>query len=149
MPRIYLMQHAEAHSEDVDPERRITERGKEETRRVAEALKRAGVSVSTIFHSTKTRARQTAEIVGEVLGAEVREEKDLEPNADPSVWEERLRNTQENVMIVGHLPHLSKLLARLTGAEKEVVRFRYSGVVCLEKEGDEFRIVWFVTPDII
>ena len=145
--RVYLVQHAEAKSKEEDPERRITERGKEETRRIAEFLKKAGVKVDAIYHSTKTRAKETAEIFSELLGVKAEEKDNLEPLADAKVWAERIREEERDVMIVGHLPHLSKLLAELVGGE--VAKFRYSGVLCLEREEDSFKIVWFVTPDII
>ncbi len=145
--RVYLVQHAEAKSEEEDPERRITERGREETEKVAEFLKKAGVKVEAIYHSTKTRARETAEIFAKALGVEAEERDNLEPLAEAKIWAERIRRESRDVMIVGHLPHLSKLLAELVGGE--VVKFRYSAVVCLEREDDSFKIVWLVTPDII
>ena len=145
--RVYLVQHAEAKSEEEDPERRITERGRKETEKVAEFLKKAGVKVDVIFHSTKTRAKQTAQIFSEYLGAKVEEKDNLEPLADPKIWAERIREEKRNVMIVGHLPHLSKLLKELVGCE--AVKFRYSGVLCLEREEETLKVLWYVTPDII
>ena len=145
--RVYLVQHAEAKSEEEDPERRITEKGRKETEKVAEFLKKAGVKVDVIFHSTKTRAKQTAQIFSEYLGAKVEEKDNLEPLADPKIWAERIREEKRNVMIVGHLPHLSKLLKELVGCE--VIKFRYSGVLCLEREEETLKVLWYVTPDII
>ncbi|ADC66329.1 putative phosphohistidine phosphatase, SixA [Ferroglobus placidus DSM 10642] len=145
--RVYLVQHAEAKSEEEDPERRITEKGKAETEKVAEFLKKAGVKVDVIFHSTKTRAKQTAQIFSEHLAAKVEEKDNLEPSADPKIWAERIREETRDVMILGHLPHLSKLLKELVGCE--AVKFRYSGVLCLEREEETYKILWYVTPDII
>ncbi len=145
--RVYLVQHAEAKSEEEDPERRITEKGRKETEKVAEFLKKAGVKVDVIFHSTKTRAKQTAQIFSEYLGAKVEEKDYLEPLADPKIWAERIREEKRNVMIVGHLPHLSKILKELVGCE--AVKFRYSGVLCLEREEETLKVLWYVTPDII
>lgn len=145
--RVYLVQHAEAKSEEEDPERRITEKGRKETEKVAEFLKKAGIKVDVIFHSTKTRAKQTAQIFSEYLGVKVEEKDNLEPLADPKIWAERIREEKRNVMIVGHLPHLSKLLKELVGCE--AVKFRYSGVLCLEREEETLKVLWYVTPDII
>ncbi len=150
MPYLFLVQHAEAKSEEEDPERRITDKGREETAKIAEFLKKAGVKIDKVFHSTKTRAKQTAEIIAKTLGiSEVIEAENLEPLADPSIWAEKLKEIKENVMIVGHLPHLSRLLTEITKSKEEVVKFRYSGVVCLEKEDDKYRVLWIVRPDII
>jgi len=149
MPYVFLIQHAEAKSEEEDPERRITDKGREETEKIAEFLKRVGIEVDKVYHSTKTRAKQTAEIIAKKLGVEAIEAENLEPLADPKIWAEKLRDIEENVIIVGHLPHLSKLLTELTGSKEEVVKFRYSGVVCLERENGNYKILWFVRPDII
>jgi len=55
-------------------------------------------------------------------------------------------------MLVGHLPYLSRLVARLLGlpADKQVVRFQMGGVVRLEREeNEEWIIRWIVTPNLL
>ena len=64
---LYLVQHGEATPKEVDPARPLTERGQVEVRRVAHAAHVAGVTVSTIYHSGKLRAQQTAEILAKEL----------------------------------------------------------------------------------
>jgi phosphohistidine phosphatase len=51
-------------------------------------------------------------------------------------------------MIVGHLPHLSRLASLLVlgEAEKEVVRFRMGAVVCLARSGESWSIDWTLIP---
>ncbi|MHA1616807.1 MAG: phosphohistidine phosphatase SixA [Candidatus Njordarchaeales archaeon] len=154
MPYVFLVQHAEAKKKEEDPERRITEKGAEETEKIAKYFStHIKITIDKIIHSTKTRAKQTAEILAKYLNPkEVREEKDLEPLADPKIWAEKIKNISENIMIVGHLPHLSKLLSLLvTGRDDlEIVKFRYSNIVCLEKSEDQnWRIIWILRPDII
>jgi len=151
---LFLVQHAEAKPKEEDPERRITEKGRKETEKVAKFFKEhIGIGVSKIIHSTKTRARQTAEILAHYIKPkDVIEEEGLEPLADPLIWVNKLRDIRENVMIVGHLPHLSKLLSILIvkDPEAEIVKFRYSSIVCLEQGEDEkWRILWIIRPDII
>ena len=154
MVYLFLVQHGEARRKEEDPDRRLTERGISETELVGRFLRdRVGVRVDKIIHSTKLRAKQTAEILAKYLSPrEIIEKEGLEPLADPTIWANKLRDIRENIMIVGHLPHLSKLLSILiTGSsETEIVKFRYSGVVCLEKGEDEkWRILWMIRPDII
>jgi len=135
--RVYLVQHGEAKREEEDPSRPLTDRGREEVKRVAEFLARAGVKVGRILHSGKLRAQQTAEIMAGALKPDkgVERAEALEPLADPRVWLEKLSGIDEDVMLVGHLPHLSKLASLLlTGKEDaEPVAFRMGGVVCLER----------------
>jgi phosphohistidine phosphatase len=106
--RLYLVQHGEAKTEQEDPERPLTDRGAEEVRRVAtRATERARLAIGQILHSGKTRARQTAEIWAEVLGVPVDQSEALAPLDDPKVWAARLDTGLEDLMLVGHLPHLA------------------------------------------
>ncbi|MEA3276673.1 MAG: histidine phosphatase family protein, partial [Pseudomonadota bacterium] len=65
--RIYLTQHGLAVPKDVDPDRPLNERGREDMRRLADFLDKAGVHVEQVLHSGKTRAEQTAAILAEAL----------------------------------------------------------------------------------
>jgi phosphohistidine phosphatase SixA len=49
--RLYLVQHGEARSEAEDPERSLTIRGEEETRKISGAAKRLGLRPSKIYHT--------------------------------------------------------------------------------------------------
>ena len=154
MVRVCLVQHGQALSEDVDPRRPLSPEGRVEVERVASFLASAGVRVSRILHSTKLRARETAEILARHLRPEsgVEEAGGLEPLADPQPWAERLSQASGDLMIVGHLPHLSRLasLLLLGRDDVEVIRFRYAGVYCPERgEDGRWRILWAVRPDVL
>ncbi|MEL9991465.1 MAG: phosphohistidine phosphatase SixA [Thermoproteus sp.] len=147
---LYLAQHGRAYSEVEDPERRLTPEGVAETERVARLLAASGVRLLEVVHSGRARARQTAEIFARFLGGSVREADGLGPNDDPSIWASRAGGLAGDVMLVGHLPHLSRLLSLLVvgDASREVLRFRYSGVVKLEAAGGRWEVVWYVTPEV-
>ena len=74
----------------------------------------------------------------------------LDPLADPRIWAERLDKSEHDLMLVGHLPHLKRLASLLlTGRDdQEIVRFRYAGVVCLEKDR-RWSILWIIRPDML
>ncbi len=150
---IYLVQHGKATSEEVDPSRPLTMEGREETERVATYLVGLGIKVGKIIHSTKLRARQTAEILANYLRPSegIEEVKDLEPRADPRVWYEKLKDLEGDLMVVGHLPHLSRLASLLiTGRDDvEAVKFRYSGVVKLVRDGGKWLIDWVIKPEVL
>lgn len=147
---VYLVQHGEAKGEGEDPLRPLSEKGRQEAQRVAEALGKVGIRTPHIMHSGKLRARQTAEIFAESLGpSEVREMIGLAPNDNPEAAESFLEGAKEPIMLVGHLPHLSRLASLLiTGnTEPETVSFRMGGAVCMEKEG-KWMLKWAMTPEI-
>ena len=148
--RIYLVQHGKSYSKEEDPERRLTEEGIKETEKIARYLYEVGVKPTKIFHSGKKRAEMTAEIFSKHLGVEeVEKIEGINPLDDPKTVFEKLRNIEYDVMIVGHLPHLSKLTSKLVGSKEEVVKFRYSGVLSIKRVEEGYRIEWYITPDLI
>jgi phosphohistidine phosphatase len=146
--RLYLVQHGEAKSEEEDPERPLTDRGAGGVRRVADLAREVGgVAVERVVHSGKTRARQSAEIWGQVLRVPVVEEEGLAPLDDPSVWGTRLAKGEQDLMLVGHLPHLGRLASLLLAGESErpLIAFRQGGLVGLER-GPAGWSVWLALP---
>ncbi len=150
---LYLVQHAEAKSKEEDPGRDLTEKGRRDTERVARYLKRLHVQVSQIFHSGKTRARSTAELLAAQVqpATGVSEAPGLAPLDDPDIWVERIASLEEDILLVGHLPHLGKLAALLMSGdqEKSVVNFQMGGVVRLRREEGNWGVDWMMVPDII
>src|SRR5205823_432995 len=125
--RLHLVQHGEAKRVEEDPDRPLTDRGTADVRRVARlAVEGWDVMAGSIVHSEKTRARQTAEIWGDVLGVPIDEMEGLAPLDDPSMWAARVGGEQEELMLVGHLPHLARLAALLLAGdiERPMVAFR-------------------------
>ncbi|MGD8226602.1 MAG: phosphohistidine phosphatase SixA [Desulfobacteraceae bacterium] len=154
MMRVYLMQHGTPVSKEENPERPLSAEGKKDAEKMGDFLKKCGISVEEVFHSGKTRARETAEImiskVAPLLRAEVK--GGLSPLDDVKGIADHIQSTQKNLMIAGHLPHLAKLTSLLvTGDESApIVRFQQGGVVCLEKDdGGKWAVAWMLVPEII
>lgn len=153
--RLYLVQHAEAKSKEEDPARPLSGRGEEDIRRVARYLKEhADIRVEEIKHSGKRRAEQTAQALAEELTPAKGSAKaeGLEPLADVELWAKRLAEIDEDTMLVGHLPHLSRLAGRLVcgDGERKVVSFRNGGVVCLVRdEAGSWSVEWMLIPKLV
>lgn len=153
--KLWLGQHAEAKSKEEDPQRSLSEKGWADIGKVAGYIgKFCGIRIDSILHSGKTRARQTAEVLAQELNPPkgVKQVDELEPLADPKIWVERLAQATEDTMLVGHLPHLSKLCARLLGGAetKKIVNFQMGGVVCLQRdEKGNWSIEWMLIPQIL
>lgn len=152
---LYLVQHGEARSKTEDPERPLSDKGREEVQRVAGYVaRRTDIVIRQINHSGKTRARQTAELLAEAIQPPegISDVPDLAPLDDPGVWVSYLAETTRDLMLVGHLPHLSKLAALLIcrDSSQKVVDFQMGAVVCLgrDEEGD-WSVRWMVTPEIV
>ena len=155
--RLYLVQHAQATRKEGDPALPLSEKGEKDIHKMAATLKdRANIQVSAIYHSGKTRAKQTAQVLAEALSPPqgIREAEGLDPLADVEAWAKRLAwgEVDEETMLVGHLPHLGRLASRLIcgNEEQEVVSFRQGGVVCL-KRGEEggWTVNWMLIPELV
>lgn len=154
---LYLVQHAEATTEKENPAKPLSEKGEKDIRRVALHLSKLDLKISRILHSKKLRARQTAEILSESLkpSGDTAESDGLAPLDDPTAWADRLKyltaSVTENIVLVGHLPHLGKLASLLLcgDPERNIIAFRMGGVVCLKRdEKGEWSIQWIITPDL-
>jgi len=151
--QLYLVRHGEARAGKEDRERRLTDAGRVQVERAAWfAAYRLKISVGTIFHSGKTRARETAEIFARYLSPPggVLKAEGLEPEADPSYWAGKALEYQEPVMLVGHLPHLARLAsALLCGRPSEgLVELPGAAILCLGRQGGAWRLRWLLTPEM-
>jgi phosphohistidine phosphatase len=152
--RIYLVQHGASKSEAEDPQRSLADEGRRVVEQMADHLAEVGISVDRIEHSEKLRARQTAEILADKLKPRDGTEQvsGMAPNDDVSPMRLRLQSEEKNVMLVGHLPYLSRLLSSLllVDEDRPVVEFYMGGVICLERgEKGAYRLVWALVPDLL
>lgn len=151
---LYLVQHAEANREEEDPARDLTEKGRQDIESVAHHLKRLNVQVGRVFHSGKTRAQSTAKVLGKHLqpAAGVSEAPGLAPLDDPGIWADRIAQLDEDILLVGHLPHLGRLAALLISGDKEksAINFQMGAVVRLQRlQGGRWAVDWMIVPGII
>ncbi len=150
---LYLVQHGKNLSKDVDPDKGLSDDGAADVRRIADVAKGYNVKVNAIAHSGKKRARQTADIFADALSPArgVGEREGLGPLDDVAAAATHL-NSEENLMLVGHLPFMEKMTGYLTAgdAEKRVFKFQNGGIVCLDTDpdGDGWVIAWALMPRI-
>lgn len=153
--RLFLVQHGEAKPKSEDPERPLTDRGRDDVARVAAFVQRAGVEVSQIRHSGKRRAEETAAILAEHLAPRsgVVVMQGLAPRDDVGHVAELLHQESAPRMFVGHLPFMDRLASLLVaGASADsVVSFQMGGIVCLERDPTSrtWTVRWMVTPDLV
>ncbi|MBW2556682.1 MAG: phosphohistidine phosphatase SixA [Deltaproteobacteria bacterium] len=150
---LFLLQHGKSLSKDKDPNKGLSEAGIDETERIAQVAKGYGVHVSSIAHSGKTRARQTADIFASALKPEggLQEISGLNPLDDVTAVSDSIDSTEDR-MLVGHLPFMERLTAYLiTGSiERPVFKFQNSGIVCLDTDPATgcWMIKWALMPHI-
>jgi phosphohistidine phosphatase len=148
--RVYLVQHGKAKSADEDPNRGLTGEGRDEVEHVAEFLAQLRISISLIQHSGKARAEETAHILATCMRTATgpTHAEGLNPSDDPTETANFLQFYTDDILIVGHLPHLERLASLLlTGnPDRRPIQLRNAGVVCLEKEHGAWSVVWAIIP---
>ncbi len=151
---IYLVQHAEALSKDIDPSRGLSEKGMDDITRVSRYISGLDIDIQEILHSGKKRAYQTAQVLATHLKIEdnIKETDGLSPMDDPAIWFSKLNDLNKNVMLVGHMPHMAKLSALILcgPTDKKAIEFEMGCIVCLHRDDDQtWSIDWIVKPKII
>lgn len=152
MPVFYLVQHAEVRSKEEDPERRLTENGRKQAAKLGEFLKKIKVKPDRILHSGKARAEETALIIAEKTGIRsVEKAEHLAPLDAPEKIAERIKKEKSSLIIVGHLPHLSKLSSLLlTGnKEPELIKFSYACCLAIVKEEEKFKVDFLIKQEML
>jgi phosphohistidine phosphatase len=151
--QLYLVRHGESLPSEIDPNQPLSPQGIKESEAVAQLLKQASLEIDEIIHSTKIRAKQTAEILGQAIAPELTliQREGLKPMDPIEPILSEIRSFDRNVMLVGHLPFMEKLLTTLLiGKEgQSPVNLTGSCVICLEKEQENsWRIAWVVSPNL-
>lgn len=166
MRRLLLIRHAKAEPSvgRDDYERALTDRGRDDTRRVAEFLGANGLVPDVLIHSGALRARQTAEIFSSTWPRRVGLEEEPELyDATERVLLARARGLDDerpSVGLVGHNPGLGALAAALAGSgafpdlRRMAAKFPTCGVAVLDfpiESWDEVErggglLAFFVTP---
>lgn len=152
--RVYLVQHGEAQPEEVSLERELTPRGCSDVERAAALLGRCGVRVARVYHSGKTRARQTAELLAERVAPGITPEvlAGINPNDPVGPFAERMRDWSDDTLVAGHMPFMGRLAALLvTGRDQPpVVAFKQGSVACLERDVEgHWAVAWMVRPELL
>jgi len=147
---VYFVQHGLAVDKTDDPERPLSQAGIHQSKIIARALHDSKTSISSVFHSGKLRASQTAEIFAETVKLSTTSAvMGLSPNDDVILLAQNL-NTN-HALYIGHLPHLEKLVSYLvTGNENgNIIKFQNSAVVCLEKNENHYQLKWYLTLELV
>jgi phosphohistidine phosphatase len=127
----------------VDSQRRLTKRGEQQARAAGVAIERMAVAFDRVLYSPKIRAHATAELAAEGWSERQRallaEHAPLAGAFDADQALDALAEVPAQdgrLLLVGHEPDLSRLIATLTGASVDmkkggiaVVRLETSGVV--------------------
>lgn len=162
LPRmtLYMVRHGIAedrHPTGADPDRRLTKRGAEKTALVARALKRMNVDADLIISSPYVRARQTAEILAEMLGYtdDIVDDRRLTPSGDydgiSAIVNEYL--DAESILVTGHEPSMGTMISGLCAGGGLLIDVKKASVTAIEimrlRPHALGALKWMLTPRIV
>ena len=158
---LYILRHAIAvNREDPscprDSERPLTAKGAAKLRKVVRGMKALGLSFDLILTSPYVRARQTAELVADDLGAATKVERTphLAPDGNPRALMDLIGSRPhegEGILVVGHEPYLGQLISVLaSGDERTAITMKKAGLCRLAIQaprcGRCASLEWLLTP---
>ncbi|MFC1566639.1 phosphohistidine phosphatase SixA [bacterium] len=151
--KLLIVRHADSISSPTIDEKILSEKGIQETVKIAKHLQKIAYKSDNIWHSTKLRAKQTASIIAEHIDStdKLVQKPNLAPLDDPRDIITEIENIDENVIVVSHLPFIQKMLSYLfiNTDLLSIFDFKSSSVICLEKHESEWVIEWALSAEIV
>ena len=138
---LYFLRHAIAVPRGTprlkDENRPLTKDGARKMRAVAKGMRALEIEFDRIVTSPYLRARQTAEIVGEIFGHEVEIWNSLIPLKDTRELVATLRKfSGDSILLVGHEPHLSGFISLLISGGPDAQIELKKGALCKVSSDD-------------
>ena len=159
--KLFLVRHADAVTAEENPARPLSARGREDVQRLAAFfhVNRALATATAVWHSPLARAVETAAILFKTPGftARLMEIPGLEPDDDPCATAGRLAQVTDDLVIVGHEPHLGALATLLVdgGSAASFFALRKGAVLALKSmeripgKPGRWRLYWHFSPELL
>jgi phosphohistidine phosphatase len=149
--QIWLLRHAEAepHGSREDSARRLTARGEAQARAAGAALLALGASFENVYYSPKARASETAALALEGFEREVRDRASADESlaggfqGAAALDLASALSADGRLLLVGHEPDLSTVVAQLTGAR---IDLKKGGVAVVRVEGGGGELAALLRP---
>jgi phosphohistidine phosphatase len=153
---IYFLRHAIAVPRGTrgvkDENRPLTKEGIRKMKEIAAGMRQLQLKFDRLVTSPLLRARETADIVADAFGQEVEIWKSLDPSEDPRQLVAALRKLKdEDVLLVGHEPHLSQFISVLISGGPDVqIDFKKGGLCKVSSDDPVYgrcgTLHWLLAP---
>ena len=118
-----------------DSERPLSAEGADKMKRIATAFKTLGLEIDLILTSPYIRARDTAQIANDTLKTKLEFCEALASGRDMKGVLEELKThfrAAQRIMIVGHEPDLSQLIAKITSLGRLRLEMKKAGLAKIQ-----------------
>jgi len=161
MPRgslqLFLLRHADAGDAGAwsgpEADRPLSAAGRAQAERLGRFLAQTAFDPDLVLSSPKLRARQTAEIVCSAVGVSAESDDRLSGGFDLDALRELVDRAgdRRRLLLVGHDPDLSDLLADLCGSR--AIPMRKCALARIDLDGPPARgsgtLRWLIPPDAL
>src|ERR1700676_2234798 len=160
--QLYIVRHGiaidrEAPKCPADPERYLTEEGKEKTLQVAKGLAALGAAADLFLSSPYLRAMQTAEIFADELEyskQKIRRTDLLLLGAEAALLFRELAKDKDSasIFLFGHAPQLDDVIATALGSKHRLTALKKAGVALVELKRispPAGQLLWLATPKLL
>lgn len=151
---LYLIRHGDSLTGKLDDERPLSNKGKLDIQRLADFITPLHLSISQILCSKKLRALQTAKILSSAVQPinNIETRFELDPLAPVNSIMKEVYAQEKNIMLVGHMPFMGKLLSTLVVKNElqDIVSFNTASMVCLEHiSHEQWVICWMLNSELL
>jgi phosphohistidine phosphatase len=145
--QLWFLRHGEAEPHDARPDfdRRLTERGEQQSRAAGRALAALGLSFQLVVTSPRVRALDTARLACEAVGCEPIADDRLGSGFDVDAALELAAAAGEakRVLFVGHNPDFVEIVGDLTGA---TIDLKKGGIAAVRRHGRRGELIVLLRP---
>jgi phosphohistidine phosphatase len=156
---IYILRHGEAEPRGkkiAEADRKLTARGEQDVQRVMKLAAKAKVDAQLVLTSPYIRAVDTGRIAAAELDSQPRLEQTeaLLPDVLPDqVWKDlRSRSKVKEILLAGHEPQLSQLIAYLLGVPALKIDLKKGALVRISMDSlavqPHGELKWVLTPGL-
>jgi phosphohistidine phosphatase len=152
--KLYLARHGEYVTHDIQKLGALSDKGRRDIECLAKLIQPLRIQVAHIFHSGKTRAEQTAQLLASafISSNPWSAYSGINPEDDVAAFAEVVNTLEEDVLVVGHLPFMARLTNKLliNNENHELVFFHPGTLLCLERlDHERWVIQWLLNPSLV
>ena len=147
--KVYLIHHANALTAEQDPERHLSELGRDQAARLGARLKKAGATPVRILHSDKQWTTETAERVAAAMGEGDKTDTAAYPvgtGDDIQPFLAEIKASQGDIAMAGHVDYLMRSASKLLCGDEAIrmVEFKpgHGTAFCLDGEGNDWAVAF-------
>jgi phosphohistidine phosphatase len=145
--QLWFLRHGEAEPHDARPDeqRRLTQRGEQQSRAAGQALAALELTFQLTVTSPRVRSLDTARLACESLGCEPVVEQSLSGgfDADDAYEIAAALGPDKRMLLVGHNPDFEQVVCDLTGAR---IDLKKGGIAAVRLDGRQGTLIVLMRP---